>query len=223
MIHHHPRCLDIFGCDTLPLGVDGDDVGVLQSLEDVTFDSVLQEVQRTLLEPEIGLEILSNLPNKSIECGRCDQHTVNLFLTETDGSQGLGARLEAVLPAAGAFALGRALLGTGRTLLQSALTRLFGSPCSQLITRKGLGYIIHGDRLSSGMLSVGCCIAYNCFQHALDERPQFLVNETGDAFDTSFMGDGFQFGFSDALKVVPEDLPVAAARATLTESLTESL
>ena len=64
----NPPCqLDVLGHDSDPLGVDGTEVGVLEETHQVGLASLLQSHHSRALEPQVGLEVLSNLPNKALE------------------------------------------------------------------------------------------------------------------------------------------------------------
>merc|ERR1719347_83868 len=69
-----PPCeLNILGHNGDPLSVDGTQVSVLEQSHQVGLTSLLQRHHSRALEPEIGLEILSNLPHKALEWQLADQ------------------------------------------------------------------------------------------------------------------------------------------------------
>ena len=59
--------LDVFGHDGDPLGVDSAQVGIFEKTNKVSFRSLLESHNGRALEPQVGLEILSNLPDQSLE------------------------------------------------------------------------------------------------------------------------------------------------------------
>ena len=62
-----PGQLDILGHDGHPLGVDGTKVGVLEQTHQVRLASLLQGHHSRALEPQVRLEVLSNLSNEALE------------------------------------------------------------------------------------------------------------------------------------------------------------
>ena len=62
-----PGQLDILGHDGHPLGVDGAKVGVLEQAHQVGLACLLQGHHSRALEPQISLEVLSNLTNEALE------------------------------------------------------------------------------------------------------------------------------------------------------------
>jgi len=132
-----PRQLDVFGHDGDALGVDGAQVGVLKQTDQVGLRRFLESSDGSALETQVGLEVLSDLTNQTLEWQLADQQLGRLLvtpdLTESHGSGpvpvrlldatgrrrrlpgGLGGQL---LP--GGLASGgltRGLLGTGHGLL----------------------------------------------------------------------------------------------------------
>ena len=59
--------LDVLGHDGHPLGVDGTKVGVLEQTHQVRLASLLQGHHSRALEPQVSLEVLSNLTNEALE------------------------------------------------------------------------------------------------------------------------------------------------------------
>lgn len=82
--------LDILGHDSNSFGVDGAQVGILEKTNEVCFASLLQSHDSWALESQIGLEILGDLTNKSLEWKFPDQKFSALLVT-TDFSQGDGS------------------------------------------------------------------------------------------------------------------------------------
>ena len=68
-----PGELNIFGHDGDPLGMDGAQVGVLEQPHQVSLACLLKSHHGRTLEPEVGLEILGNLPHEALEGQLTDQ------------------------------------------------------------------------------------------------------------------------------------------------------
>jgi len=83
--------LDILGLDSDTLGVDGAKVGVLEEGDEVSLDGFLESANGGALEAEIGLEVLSNLTNETLEWELADEKLGRLLvatnLTESDGTR----------------------------------------------------------------------------------------------------------------------------------------
>ena len=113
--------LDVLGHDRDTLGVDGAQVGVLEQADQVSLAGLLQGHDGRALETQIGLEVLSNLADETLERQLADQQLGRLLvttdLTEGDGSGPVTVRL---LDSAG----GRCALasGLGRQLLPRCLS-----------------------------------------------------------------------------------------------------
>jgi hypothetical protein len=79
-----PPCqLDILWHDGHTLGVDGAQVGVLEQANQVGLAGLLKGTDGGTLEPEISFEVLSNLPDKSLE-GQLADEKLGGFLVTTD-------------------------------------------------------------------------------------------------------------------------------------------
>ena len=129
--------LDVLGHDGDALGVDGAQVGVLEETDEVSLRRLLEGHDGGALEAEIGLEILSDLTDETLEGELADEELggflVSPDLTESHGSgpvavrflhasgggggfaSGLGGQLLPRGFATGGFTSG--LLGTGHFLL----------------------------------------------------------------------------------------------------------
>ena len=59
--------LDVLGHDGDTLGVDGAQVGVLEQADQVGLAGLLQSHHGGALEAEVGLEVLGNLPDETLE------------------------------------------------------------------------------------------------------------------------------------------------------------
>ena len=62
-----PGQLDVLGHDGDPLGVDGTEVGVLEEPHEVGLAGLLESHHGGALEAEVGLEILSDLSDETLE------------------------------------------------------------------------------------------------------------------------------------------------------------
>jgi histone H3 len=89
--------LDVLALDGDTLGVDGAEVGVLEEGDEVGLDGLLKSTDGGGLEAEIGLEVLGNLTNKTLEGQLADEELSRLLvatdLTESDGSGLVAVRL----------------------------------------------------------------------------------------------------------------------------------
>jgi len=87
--------LNILGHDGHPLGVDGAQVGVFKQSNQVGFAGFLQSGHGRALEAEVGLEVLGDLTNQTLEGQLADQELCGL-LVATDLTESHGTRLVAV-------------------------------------------------------------------------------------------------------------------------------
>jgi len=85
-----PGELDVLGHDGHPLGVDGAQIGVLEQADEVRLGCFLEGPDSGRLEPQIGLEVLGDLPHQALERELADQQLGRLLvppdLTEGDGT-----------------------------------------------------------------------------------------------------------------------------------------
>ena len=86
-----PPCqLDVLGHDGDTLGVDGAQVGVLKQTDQVGLAGLLEGADGSGLEPQVGLEVLGDLTNKTLEGQLADEQLSGLLvppdLTEGHGS-----------------------------------------------------------------------------------------------------------------------------------------
>ena len=129
--------LNVLGHDGDAFGVNGAKVGVLEQANQVSFSSLLEGKNGGSLEAQVGLEILCNFTDKTLERELADEQVGGLLvaadLTKRDGSgavtvglldasggggglaSGLGGELLAGGFASGGLAGG--LLGTGHCCL----------------------------------------------------------------------------------------------------------
>ena len=83
--------LDVLGHDGDPLGVDGAKVGVFEEADQVSLTGLLQCHDSGTLEPQLGLEVLSNFPDKSLE-GELSDQQLGALLVATNLTQGNSSR-----------------------------------------------------------------------------------------------------------------------------------
>jgi len=91
------RKLDILGHDGNTLGVNGAQVGVLKKSNEVSFRSLLKGENGSTLETQVGLEILRNLTDKTLERSLANEKIRRLLvladLTQSDSSWAVAVRL----------------------------------------------------------------------------------------------------------------------------------
>ena len=76
-----PPCqLDVLGHDSNPLGMDGAEVGVLKESDQVGLAGLLKGHHSRTLEPQISLEVLSNLTDKPLEWKLADEQLCGLLV-----------------------------------------------------------------------------------------------------------------------------------------------
>jgi hypothetical protein len=89
--------LDVLALDSDTLGVDGAEVGVLEERDEVSLDRLLESADGRALEAEVGLEVLSNLADETLERELADEEFGGLLvatdLTESDGTRLVAVRL----------------------------------------------------------------------------------------------------------------------------------
>ena len=82
--------LDVLGLDGDTLGVDGAEVGVFKEGDEVGLDGLLEGTDGRGLEAEVGLEVLGDLTDQTLEGKLADQEIGSLLvatdLTESDGT-----------------------------------------------------------------------------------------------------------------------------------------
>jgi hypothetical protein len=81
--------LDVLGHDGHSLGVDGAQVGVLEETHQVGLAGLLQSHDGGALEPQVGLEVLGDLPDQALE-GQLPDEQLSALLVTADLSQGHG-------------------------------------------------------------------------------------------------------------------------------------
>merc|ERR1719471_31060 len=86
-----PGELDVLGHDGDPLGVDGAQVGVLEETDQVGLGRLLEGANGRGLEPEVGLEVLGDLPHQALEGQLADEQLGGL-LVPPDLTEGHGSR-----------------------------------------------------------------------------------------------------------------------------------
>jgi hypothetical protein len=89
--------LDVLGLDGDTLGMDGAQVGVLEERDEVGLNGLLESADGRGLEAEVGLEVLGDLTDKTLEGQLADEELSRLLvatdLTESDGSGLVAVRL----------------------------------------------------------------------------------------------------------------------------------
>ena len=83
--------LDVLGHDGNPLGVDGAQVGVLEKSYQVSFRGFLKGHDGRGLETEVGLEVLSDFTDQTLERELPDEELSALLVT-TDFTESNGTR-----------------------------------------------------------------------------------------------------------------------------------
>ena len=82
--------LDVLALDGDTLGVDGAEVGVLEEGDEVSLNGLLERTDGGALEAEVGLEVLGDLTDKTLERQLADEELGRLLvatdLTESDGT-----------------------------------------------------------------------------------------------------------------------------------------
>ena len=105
-----PGELNVLGHDGDPLGVDGTQVGVLEETNEVSLRGLLEGHDGRGLEPKISLEVLGDLPNKTLEGQLADEELSGLLVPpDLTESHGTGAVPVGLLDSAG----GRGGLASG--------------------------------------------------------------------------------------------------------------
>jgi hypothetical protein len=103
------RELDVLGHNGDALGVDGAEVGVLEQPDEVRLGGLLERRDGGALEPEVGLEVLRDLADQTLERKLADQQLrALLVLADLAERDGAGAEAVGLLHAAGG---GRRLAG----------------------------------------------------------------------------------------------------------------
>merc|ERR1712066_397286 len=87
--------LHVLGHDGDSLGVDGAEVGVLEESDHVSLSGLLESEDGGGLESEVGLEIVGDFSNESLE-GEFPDEELSRFLESSDLSEGDGSGLETV-------------------------------------------------------------------------------------------------------------------------------
>ena len=77
-----PGQLDVLRHDSDPLGVDGTQVGVLKETHQVGLTGLLKSHHSRALEPQVSLEVLSNLTDKALEGQLADEQLSGLLVPE---------------------------------------------------------------------------------------------------------------------------------------------
>ena len=84
--------LDVLGLDGDTFGVDGAQVGIFEERDEVGLDGLLKGTDGGGLEAEVGLEVLGDFTDKTLEWQLADEELSRL-LVATDFSESDGTRL----------------------------------------------------------------------------------------------------------------------------------
>jgi len=87
--------LDVLGHDRDSLGVDGAQVGIFEKSNEVGLRRLLERSDGRRLETEVGLEILGDLTDQTLE-GKLADEELRRLLVPSDLTEGDGSRAEAV-------------------------------------------------------------------------------------------------------------------------------
>ena len=83
--------MDVLGHDGDTFGVDGAQVGVFEEADEVGFRGFLESRDGRRLESKVGLEVLGNLTDETLEWELSDEELGRLLvssdLTESDGAR----------------------------------------------------------------------------------------------------------------------------------------
>ena len=94
--------LDVLGHDGDALGVDGAEVGILEESDEVSLGRLLQSHDGGTLEAEIGLEVLGDLADETLEGELADEKLGRLLVTpDLTKSHGSGPVTMGLLDASG--------------------------------------------------------------------------------------------------------------------------
>ena len=77
-----PGQLDVLGHDGDPFSVDGTEVGVLKETHQVGLTGLLKSHHSRALEPQVSLEVLSNLTDKALEGQLADEQLSGFLVPE---------------------------------------------------------------------------------------------------------------------------------------------
>ena len=96
--------LDILGHDSNTLGVNGTQVGILEKTNKVGFSGLLKGKNGSRLESKVGLEVLGNLTDQTLEGSLADQKIGRLLvLADLTKSDGTGAVSVGLLDTSGSW------------------------------------------------------------------------------------------------------------------------
>jgi len=89
--------LDILRHDRYSLRMDGAEIGVFEQPNEIGFDGLLEGKNGGALEAKVGLEVLGNFPDKTLERKFADEQFSALLilpnLSESDCSRSVSMRL----------------------------------------------------------------------------------------------------------------------------------
>ncbi|GMT16723.1 hypothetical protein PFISCL1PPCAC_8020 [Pristionchus fissidentatus] len=200
--------LDVLGHDGHSLGVDGAQVGVLEESDEVSLGGLLEGHHGGRLEAEVGLEVLGDLSDQTLEGELADEQLGRLLvatdLTESDGSG-------AVTVGQGRWVLVCTRMSSGVGFLSTESVE------GAALALEGVDDVHGGDGLSLGVLAVGDGVTDHVLKEHLEDTTGLLIDESGDALDSTTAGETADRGLGDALDVVAKNLAMA-----LGSSLAES-
>ena len=82
--------MDVLWHDGDPLGVDGAQVGVFEETDQVGFGGFLESSDSGRLESQVGLEVLGDLTDQTLE-GKLSDQELSRFLVSSDLSKSDGS------------------------------------------------------------------------------------------------------------------------------------
>ncbi|GMS94099.1 hypothetical protein PENTCL1PPCAC_16276, partial [Pristionchus entomophagus] len=201
--------LDVLRHDGHSLGVDGAQVGVLEESDEVSLGGLLEGHHGGRLEAEVGLEVLGDLADQTLEGELADKQLGRLLVaTDLAESHGTGTVTRAV----GFWFCTRR---EHSSRLEDLSTE---SVEGAALTLKSVDDVHGGDSLSLGVLAVGDGVTDHVLKEHLEDTTGLLVDESRDALDSTTAGETANRGLGDALDVVAKNLAMA-----LGSSLSESL
>lgn len=128
--------LDVLGLDSNTLSVDGSQVSVLEERDKISFSRLLESTDGRRLETKIGLKVLSNLTNETLEWKLADQKLSRLLVSsnfsKSDGTGFVSVRLLDASCVGG----GSRLSGSFSSKLLSGCFTTGGFTCGLLKERK---------------------------------------------------------------------------------------
>ncbi|KAF8376109.1 hypothetical protein PRIPAC_82538, partial [Pristionchus pacificus] len=201
--------LDVLGHDGHSLGVDGAKVGVLEESDEVSLGGLLEGHHGGRLEAEVGLEVLGDLADQTLEGELADEQLRGLLVaTDLTKSNGTGTVTRAV----GFWGLHSRKHSSGSEDLSTESVE------GAALALESVDDVHGGDSLSLGVLAVGDGVTNHVLKEHLEDTTGLLIDESRDTLDSTTAGETANSGLGDALDVVAKNLAMA-----LGSSLSESL